>query len=317
MLSTYGDADVDHQQQPSGHHLHHHDASGKDLRSAKRPVATSNSSAAKEDGSSMCVGLDVDYDDSAAVVRTMYGVVGEAYEIHPLSFPPPCIPDDVIANRPPSVLVAPLPPVRTSNGKLLAESSIFASILRLSLQEALGHRVGAVTICGEVARVEMTSPAMERAALDLGSFMCLECEVLIAFNDRVVDPPQTPPLDEPLGGDGVQNDETKKTTNSHREGNGAEGGDIDEDYLPRSPSETSPVQSRTPPSGRSFSNERSVSSSSAQKRAARRRSSPDSRPRSPVRRSPTADGSRRRPRDSDRSYTPRGSRSPPRRMARR
>ncbi len=247
------------------------------------------------------------------VVRTKYGVVGEKWEVHPLSIPPPCIPEEVIESRPPSVLVTPVPSLRTKAGKSSTSSSFLPIIISIALGEALGRTVGPTVICGNLARVSMPSISTEKAALGLGSFTCLGEELCIIVNDRVIDSPSSPKEPEPpLAPKGRLSSERSKTTGTSAGGNVSDD-DATGAYRPSTPSDrtessrssvkinertrrrtrSSSYTSRSPSDRRSLSDRRRSPSD--------RRRSPNDRRRSPSSRRRSLSDRRRSPIDRRRS----------------
>ncbi|KAG5503051.1 hypothetical protein JIQ42_07014 [Leishmania sp. Namibia] len=102
----------------------------------------------------------------------------------PLHRPPPAIPAKAIEERPPSVLVYPVPDIRKyGNVRLL---------LAKSLSELLNMRVGPTTIVGHVARIDVPNRNVEARALALKKFACGETKITVHLfkNDRIIDDPE-------------------------------------------------------------------------------------------------------------------------------
>ncbi|KAK7195674.1 hypothetical protein NESM_000497200 [Novymonas esmeraldas] len=102
----------------------------------------------------------------------------------PLHRPPPALPAKAVEERPPSVLVYPVPDMRKyGNVRLL---------LARSLGESLNMRVGPTTIVGHVARIDVPNRNVEARALALKKFTCGETmtTVYLFKNDRVIDDPE-------------------------------------------------------------------------------------------------------------------------------
>lgn len=102
----------------------------------------------------------------------------------PLHRPPPAIPAKAVEERPPSVLVYPVPDIRKyGNVRLL---------LAKSLSESLNMRVGPTTIVGHVARIDVPNRNVEARALALKKFTCGDAKITVHLfkNDRIIDDPE-------------------------------------------------------------------------------------------------------------------------------
>ncbi|KAG5480551.1 hypothetical protein LSCM1_06255 [Leishmania martiniquensis] len=135
--------------------------------------------------------------DSFAVGSSLGGILGSAatstaamaammlgLPATPLHRPPPAIPAKAIEERPPSVLVYPVPDIRKyGNVRLL---------LAKSLSELLNMRVGPTTIVGHVARIDVPNRNVEARALALKKFSCGDTKITVHLfkNDRIIDDPE-------------------------------------------------------------------------------------------------------------------------------
>ncbi|KAG5507038.1 hypothetical protein JKF63_05784 [Porcisia hertigi] len=116
---------------------------------------------------------------SATIAAIMMGMPAT-----PLHRPPPAIPAKAIEERPPSVLVYPVPDIRKyGNVRLL---------LAKSLSDSLNMRVGPTTIVGHVARIDVPNRNVEARALALKKFMCGDTKITVHLfkNDRIIDDPE-------------------------------------------------------------------------------------------------------------------------------
>ncbi|CAC9482804.1 hypothetical protein - conserved [Leishmania donovani] len=116
---------------------------------------------------------------SAAMAAMMMGM-----PTTPLHRPPPAIPAKAVEERPPSVLVYPVPDIRKyGNVRLL---------LAKSLSESLNMRVGPTTIVGHVARIDVPNRNVEARALALKKFTCGDTKITVHLfkNDRIIDDPE-------------------------------------------------------------------------------------------------------------------------------
>ncbi|KAL7708611.1 hypothetical protein N2W54_003291 [Lotmaria passim] len=102
--------------------------------------------------------------------------------MNPLSRPPPALPAKALEERPPSVLIYPIPNCRNHGGNVRL-------LLAKSLGEALNMRVGPTLIVGRVARIDVPNRNVEARALALKKFQCAEQTVYLLRNDRVIDDP--------------------------------------------------------------------------------------------------------------------------------
>ncbi|GET87952.1 hypothetical protein, conserved [Leishmania tarentolae] len=102
----------------------------------------------------------------------------------PLHRPPPAIPAKAVEERPPSVLVYPVPETRKYRNVRL--------LLAKSLSEALNMRVGPTTIVGHVARIDVPNRNVEARALALKKFTCSDTKITVHLfkNDRIIDDPE-------------------------------------------------------------------------------------------------------------------------------
>ncbi|KPI90085.1 hypothetical protein ABL78_0838 [Leptomonas seymouri] len=102
--------------------------------------------------------------------------------VNPLLRPPPAIPAKALEERPPSVLVYPIPNCRRHGGNVRL-------LLAKSLGEALNVRVGPTVIIGRVARIDVPNRNVEARALALKKFQCAEQTAFLLRNDRIIDDP--------------------------------------------------------------------------------------------------------------------------------
>jgi hypothetical protein len=102
---------------------------------------------------------------------------------NPLLVPPPALPAKALEERPPSVLVYPVPNCRRHGGNVRL-------LLAKSLGEVLNMRVGPTVIVGRVARVDVPNRNVEARALALKRFQCAEQTVFLLRNDRIIDDPE-------------------------------------------------------------------------------------------------------------------------------
>ncbi|KEG12331.1 putative RNA helicase [Trypanosoma grayi] len=114
----------------------------------------------------------------AAELLALMGILPPAPAVNPLTKPPPPLPAEAIANRPPSVLVYPVPPREYGNIPL---------ILAKALGETMGVKVGPTRIVGNVARIDVRNHKVEARALALKSFTCVGKKVHIFKNERIID----------------------------------------------------------------------------------------------------------------------------------
>ncbi|AIN97404.1 hypothetical protein LPMP_190620 [Leishmania panamensis] len=116
---------------------------------------------------------------SATMAAMMMGI-----PTTPLHRPPPAIPAKAIEERPPSVLVYPVPDTRKHGNVRL--------LLAKSLSESLNMRVGPTTVVGHVARIDVPNRNVEARALALKKFVCGDTKITVHLfkNDRIIDDPE-------------------------------------------------------------------------------------------------------------------------------
>ncbi|RNF24445.1 putative RNA helicase [Trypanosoma conorhini] len=158
---------------------------------------------------------------TAAELLALMGILSPAPAVNPLTIPPPPLPAEVVANRPPSILAYPLPSREFGNIPL---------ILAKALGETMGVKVGPTRIIGAIARIDVPNHKVEARALDLKSFTCVGRKVNIFKNDRIIDgvrpavpkgQPAKPTLHEEVAGQPRETDYSPEgAKNEDEHGNG-------------------------------------------------------------------------------------------------